>query len=183
MGSSRAAQTHRPLQLRPDGTVPARRRVQLAWAAIMGLLLAAALTYPSAAQEAEGAGSMPHHLSVVIGGTHIPDADETAFTLGLDYEYRLNRTLGLGVVAEQAFGPIDSTTLLAVADIHITEGLAIQTGPGVEFLDGESFFVTRIGAVYEVEVGEAFTLSPQVHYDISTGEDAIVFAFAIGRAF
>lgn len=181
MASSRASQAFRPARLRSDGAAPARRRVQLIWAVAVGLLLAVALTDPSAAQEAHEA--KPHHLSAVIGGTHIPHEDETAFTLGLDYEYRLNQTWGLGFVAEHAFGPIDSTTLLAVADIHVAGGFAIQTGPGVEFVDDESFFVTRLGALYEFEIGEEFTLSPQLHYDFSTGDDAIVFGIAIGKAF
>lgn len=181
MGSTRASEALRPVRLRSDGASPARRRVQLLWTLVMGLLLAAALADRVAAEEAHDA--KPHHLSAVIGGTHVPDADETVFTLGLDYEYRLNKTLGLGFVAEHAFGPLNSTTLLAVADIHIMGGLAIQTGPGVEFVDDESFFVTRIGALYEFELGESFTLSPQLHYDISTGEDAIVFGVAFGKAF
>ena len=150
---------------------------------LSGLLLAAVLAAPVAAQEGSAQTEKPHHLSVVIGATHVPKADETGFTLGVDYEYRLNRTLGLGFVAEHAFGPIDSTTLLAVADIHVAGGLAIQAGPGVEFLHGESFFVTRLGALYELEVGEDFTVSPQLHYDFSAHEDAIVFAIAIGKAF
>jgi hypothetical protein len=181
MGSSRTSQDFRPGRLRSDGAAPARRRAQLIWAVAIGLLLSVALTDPSAAQEGQEAG--PHHLSAVIGGTHIPHEDETAFTLGLDYEYRLNKTLGLGFVAEHAFGPVSSTTLLAVADIHVAGGFAIQTGPGVEFVDDESFFVTRLGALYEFEIGEAFTLSPQLHYDFSTGDDAIVFGIAIGKAF
>jgi hypothetical protein len=147
-----------------------------------GLMLAASLSAPAAAQEPAHA-SKPHHLSVVIGATNIPDADETAFTLGLDYEYRVSKVLGLGFVAEHAFGAVDSTTLLGVADIHLTEGLAIQIGPGVEFVGDETFFVTRLGVVYELEVGKAFTLSPQLHYDFSSGEDAIVFGIAIGKAF
>lgn len=146
------------------------------------LLLAALFAAPAAAQEAAPEGK-PHHLSVVIGGTHIPHEDETAFTLGVDYEYRLSKAVGLGFVAEHAFGEIDSTTLLAVADFHLTEGLAIQTGPGVEFVDDETFFVARLGILYEFEIGEAFTLAPQVHYDLSSGEDAIVFGIAIGRLF
>jgi len=141
----------------------------------------------------EGAGHIeynpekPHHLSVVIGGTNIPSANETAFTLGIDYEYRVNRRLGLGFVVEQAFDDIDATTLLAVADIHLWRGLALQVGPGVEFLDEgeehETFAIGRIGALYEIEFGEGYTISPQFHYDISSGEDAIVFGVAIGRAF
>ncbi|WP_230279951.1 hypothetical protein [Croceicoccus sp. Ery15] len=130
-------------------------------------------------EEAEG----PHHLSLVIGGTHVDQADETAFTLGVDYEYRISELLGVGFVAEHAFGELDSTTLIAAADIHLFEGLAVQVGPGVEFAEGEEFLMGRLGAVYEFELGNGMTLSPQLHYDFSEGEDAVVFGAAIGRAF
>ena len=181
MASSRASHAFRPVRLRSDGAAPTRRRVQLIWTLVMALLLAVTLTDGVAAQEAQT--ERRHHLSAVIGGTHIPHEDETAFTLGIDYEYRLNKVLGLGFVAEHAFGPINSTTLLAVADIHVMGGLAIQTGPGVEFVNDESFFVTRLGALYELEVGENFTIAPQLHYDFSSHENAIVFAIAVGKAF
>ncbi|MEO0881293.1 MAG: hypothetical protein AAFY34_01055 [Pseudomonadota bacterium] len=127
------------------------------------------------------------HVSLVLGGTSIPSADETAFTIGIDYEYRLNRLIGVGAVVEHAVGDIDATTLLAVADIHIWKGLAIQAGPGVEFADEgettETFAIGRIGALYEVEIEERFTIAPQVHYDISSGPDAVVFGLALGVAF
>lgn len=124
-----------------------------------------------------------HHLSLVVGATHVDAADETAFTLGGDYEYRVNHTLGLGVVAEQAFGALDATTVLAVADIHLWHGLALQTGPGIEFAEGEEFALGRLGVLYEFELGDHFTAAPQLHYDLSEGEDAMVFGVAIGRAF
>ncbi|MEO1406917.1 MAG: hypothetical protein AAFV54_10565 [Pseudomonadota bacterium] len=127
------------------------------------------------------------HVSVVIGGTTIPSADETAFTIGVDYEYRLNRLIGVGAVVEHAVGGIDATTLLAVADIHIWKGLAVQVGPGVEFIDEgedhETFAIGRIGALYEIEIAERFTIAPQAHYDISSGEDAFVFGVALGVGF
>ena len=129
----------------------------------------------------------PHHLSLVLGGTHINAADETEFTFGVDYEYRISTLIGVGAVVEHAVGDIDATTLLAVADIHLWRGLAMQIGPGVEFVDEgeetETFAIGRIGVLYEVEFGEGFTVSPQFHYDISSGEDAIVFGLSFGRAF
>ena len=128
-----------------------------------------------------------HHLSILTAGTNVPSEDYTAFTLGIDYEYRLNRRLGVGFVAEHAFGNIDATSLLAVADIHLWRGLTLQVGPGVEFVDegeeNETFALARIGTLYEFEIGESYTLSPQFHYDISSGADAIVFGVAFGRAF
>lgn len=155
--------------------------IRTSMGALAGLLAAATLTSPATAQEA--GRETRHHLSAVIGGTHIPHEDETAFTLGIDYEYRLNQTLGLGFVAERAFGPVDATTMLAVADIHLGGGFAIQTGPGVEFVNDESFFVARLGALYELELGDDVTIAPQLHYDFSGHDDAIVFAIGIGRAF
>ncbi len=133
-----------------------------------------------------------HHLSVVTAGTTIFKADETAFTLGIDYEYRLNRLVGVGLVLEQAFGDVDATSLLAVADLHIWKGLALQIGPGLEFIDettlsgereNETNFIFRLGTLYEFEFDEKYTLSPQVHYDASSGEDALVFGLALGIAF
>lgn len=124
-----------------------------------------------------------HHLSLVVGATRLDATDETAFTLGADYEYRVNHTLGLGVVVEQAFDALDSTSVLAVADIHLWHGLALQTGPGIEFAEGEELALARLGVLYEFELGDHFTAAPQLHYDLSEGEDAMVFGVAIGRAF
>lgn len=118
----------------------------------------------------------------MIAGTH--EDDEDAATVGVDYEYRVNGFLGLGVVAEHAFNPIDATTLLGVADLHLWRGLAVQTGPGVVLNDGDGSFVYRLGGLYEFEFEDGFTLSPQVHWEITSGEpDAVVYALAIGRAF
>ena len=91
--------------------------------------------------------------------------------------------MGVGFVVERAFGEVDSTTLLAVADVHIVEGLIMQVGPGVEFIDDTKYAIGRIGLLYEFDLGNDFTSSPQFHYDVSKGEDAVVFGVALGRAF
>lgn len=145
------------------------------------------VAFATAQIEVEHNEDKPHHLSLVLGGTHIFAADETAFTIGADYEYRLNTLIGLGGIVEYAAGDIEATTLLAVADVHLWRGLALQIGPGVEFAneaDGtETFAIGRVGALYEFELEGHFTLSPQIHYDISSGEDALVFGLSFGRAF
>ena len=121
-----------------------------------------------------------NHLSWLAGVTH--DDSENAFTIGVDYEYRLNQRLGIGAVVEQATEDIDATTILAVADIHCTNYWIIQTGPGIELLDDEEEFVYRIGTLYEWEF-DGYTLSPQVHYDITGDENAVIFALAFGYGF
>lgn len=153
---------------------------------VIGVVLGEGLSVAGQSEEEHHEERRPHHISVLSSGT--TNDEETAFTLGLDYEYRVSEMLGLGAVAEYAFEDIDAWTFLAVADIHLWRGLAIQTGPGIEFIDGdgaksdEEEAIYRVGALYEFEF-RRFTVSPQLHYDLSTGEDAVVFGIALGLNF
>jgi hypothetical protein len=122
----------------------------------------------------------PHHASILLSGTI--EEHESAPSIGLDYEYRVSRFLGLGAIVDRAFGEIDSTTVLAVADLHITNQFIVQTGPGAEFLGSEEKPVYRIGVLYEFE-RSGFTVSPQVHYDWTSGEDALIVGLAFGVGF
>jgi len=132
--------------------------------------------------EGEYSAHGPHHISVLFADTHASGEGDN-FTLGLDYEYRVNELLGLGAVIERAYGELDSTTLLAVADIHFDNGFIMQVGPGIERKDHENVFVSRVGVLYEFEM-DAFTLSPQLHWDYHDGEkNTIVAGVALGFAF
>ena len=123
----------------------------------------------------------PHHVSVFLGDTL--EEGENGATVGLDYEYRVSDLLGLGAVAERAEGDVEATTVLAVADIHITPQFIVQTGPGWEERKREDFLVYRVGVLYEWVFDNGMTLSPQLHYDMTDEEDAVVFGIAIGRNF
>ena len=123
----------------------------------------------------------PHHLSVLLGSTL--EEGETGPTYGIDYEYRVCEFVGLGAVAEEAEDDVDATTVLAVADLHVTPQFIFQTGPGWEDRKGEDFFVYRVGVLYEWVFDNGYTLSPQLHYDMTDEEDAVVIGFAIGKNF
>jgi hypothetical protein len=143
------------------------------------------------AQEDEGSDKQ-NVLSLILGGTS--DRDENVFTVGLDFEHRVHPLLGVGAVIEYATDDIDALTLIGALDFHLWRGLAIQTGPGVEFVGEEEEeagrttssnrreFVYRVGVVYEFEIGKLL-VTPQVHYDYSTGNDAVVYATALGFKF
>lgn len=127
-------------------------------------------------------GSKPHHISLFVGSTKI-DTEGSGATFGIDYEYRVSRFLGLGVVTEYAQGELDAWTTLAVADMHITDRWIVQAGPGFERAEGHERFVGRIGFLYEFE-NEGWTFSPQFHYDIhEASENAYVVGFAVGVPF
>ena len=134
-------------------------------------------------EEEERWKTHPHHLSFLPAWTFAEDG-ESAFTIGLDYEYRVNSFLGLGGVVEYAFDPLDTTTILFVADLHLTNSLVIQTGPGFVIEEEENLFTYRIGLLYEFEFPNNLSFSPQVHYDII---DAVsnewITALAFGWSF
>jgi hypothetical protein len=156
-------------------------------------LCLAVLTVPSAVSAVEEEEVEPQNvLSLLLGGTS--DDDESAFTVGLDFEHRIHPLLGVGAVVDYATDDIDAVSLFGVLDFHLWKGLAIQTGPGVEFVGEEEEeeagtisvnrreFVYRVGLVYEFEIGKLLVI-PQVHYDYSSGKDSVVYATGIGFKF
>ena len=147
---------------------------------LLGLLLLGASCAAPDAHPPHDWRAEPHHLSLLGAGTF--ESEESASTLGVDYEVRVSQLLGLGGVVEQAFGEIDATTVLAVADVHLTDHWIVQLGPGVELREPEDEAVFRLGVMYEF-VREGWTLSPQLHYDVTSGENALVGALALGFGF
>lgn len=112
----------------------------------------------------------PHHLSLLLGITGFASSGGTGLTFGVDYEYALTPSAGLGVVLERADGDIEATSLFAVADIHLTEQWVLQVGPGIEWGEEEDVGAFRLGGYFEMEVHE-WTLSTTLAYDIADGED------------
>ena len=139
--------------------------------------LALATLMPAAQAES------PHHLSLLLGATELVDEDEVGFTYGIDYEYALDETLGLGFVIERAEGDVETTSLFAVADIHLSRHLVLQVGPGFEWGEAEAVGAFRVGGYYEWELDE-MTFATTLSYDIADGEDdSIVLGILVGFRF
>ena len=76
---------------------------------------------------------------------------------------------------------------------HITEGLGIKAGPGLEGsteepeAGGESEstteFALRLGAGYEFELGGRFTLTPEINADLIGGHVTWVYGLSFGVGF
>lgn len=139
--------------------------------------LALATLMPAAQAES------PHHVSLLLGATELVDEDEVGFTYGIDYEYALDETLGLGFVIERAEGDVETTSLFAVADVHLTRHLVLQVGPGFEWGEADDVGAFRFGGYYEWELDE-ITVSTTLSYDIADGEDdSIVLGLLVGFRF
>ncbi|MEO1045787.1 MAG: hypothetical protein AAFX04_10140 [Pseudomonadota bacterium] len=152
--------------------------------ALLSALACAALPQMALAQTTESAEEREtrHHLSLILGATTLVEDGETAITYGVDYEYELSERLGIGFVAERAEGAVDATTLLAVMDIHLQPGFVLQIGPGVEWAEGETFFIARTGLLYEIDIGD-WVIAPTVSYDFSEGPDAVIYGVTVGVRF
>ena len=62
-------------------------------------------------------------------------------------------------------------------DYHPIEPAFLFVGPGIEWVDGESQGLLRVGGGYEWEVGERVALGPAVYIDfLEDGE----FAWVVG---
>ena len=124
----------------------------------------------------------PHHLSILSAGTHVRGHGDYA-TLGIDYEYRISSSYGIGVVLERAFDGLDATTGLAVANFHLNDRWVMQLGSGYERSHSEYIFAARVGMLYAFEF-EGFTLTPQLHWNyLDAHDNAVVAGIALGFSF
>jgi hypothetical protein len=154
------------------------------------LLLAGA---PAFAEEAgEGHAEEHHHhenhVAIFAGATTgLGDNSTTHFTLGADYERRLNfvtHALGIGVLVDSAFGDDVETLVAGFVSLHPVTGLMVYGGAGAAFLGAghDATFTLRGGAAYFFELGK-FSLGPAASIDHVSGENAIVYGLSGGTGF
>ena len=152
------------------------------WPAFIFVVLAPYSVHAEVGAEGDGHHKSKNHFSIISGSSVVPDHDLDAVTFGFDFERELTPHLGLGIVAEHAFGELDATSIFAVADVHVGRGLVLQLGPGVEFIDGKSLAVGRVGVFQELHLGE-FVVAPSVSYDFTKEENTLVLGVALGTRF
>jgi hypothetical protein len=167
-----------------------------------GLLLTAglglALGSPLAVAESAHGGTPPKHVAgVFLGGTN-PEEGNTEFTFGAEYEYRVARQFGVGLVYERTNDGHDSVHddghghLVAVEEdvsialfalhLHPTHALRLTAGAGMEYgshIKDEGLL--RVGAAYDFALGEGFALAPTVNVDLVDGDTAFVFGITLSR--
>lgn len=78
--------------------------------------------------------------------------DESTFTLGLDYEYRLNRRWGIGALIDYAGGDFRSWVAGVPLFLHPGGGWKLLVAPGFEDKEDEDReFLVRAGVLYDFE--------------------------------
>ena len=155
---------------------------------ILFFLLVAAILVPNevmAEEETQSEHSSElehlHSVAFFMGNTH--DGSEDGFSVGLDYEYRLSETNGIGGLIEYASGELDSWVVAAPLFIYPYKGLRLVVALGFEYGHSETEFLVRTGIAYEFEMGERWTITPKFNVDFVDSEEKYVYGVAFGYGF
>lgn len=178
-------------------------RIQETRTAILVSVALCALTASASASEAHEDHHHPNHLAVFLGGTDGKGDTGVGFTVGVDCERRLNEWLGVVALFDYAARPLDETVLGVGLMVHPAGRLAFAVAPGVvfekdhgthgtasrsdgvhgELSDTTAEFMIRIGLMYQIELGERFSLAPQLNLDLLGRDTVPVFGISAGVGF
>jgi hypothetical protein len=158
------------------------------------ILGASALKAEETNHDEHGASHDEHghnnHVSLFWGATTVLETEVTAFTVGLDYEYRLsfaNKLFGVGVLSDFALGEETGAVFAGFIGIHPVAGLKILVAPGLEAVfgaHGHEAFVLRGSVGYDIMINQ-FSITPIVSLDwVPDGNHiSIVYGIATGIGF
>jgi hypothetical protein len=121
----------------------------------------------------------PNLLALFVG--FADEGRDEGFALGIEYERRLDKSFGVGVLAEHTFGNLDFW-VYAVPFAYHTGRWKLYVAPGVEDGDHGSESLVRIGGEYAFEVG-AWEIAPQLDVDFVDGNEVYVLGVTFGKGF
>jgi len=156
---------------------------------IVAVALSAVGAFPAYAEESDHESASvhetahefhPNFLGMFVGITS-EQRREAGLALGIEYERRLNKSFGIGLVAEHTFGDLDFW-VFAVPFAYHTGRWKFYVAPGIEDGDHGTESLIRIGAEYAYEVGE-WEISPQLDLDFVDGEEVWVLGVVFGKGF
>lgn len=136
------------------------------------------------AEEGNAETRFRNQASLFAGG--VTEEGQVAFTIGVDYERRLGRRIGVGALAEWAFGEARAGVLAAAGYWHPVERVRVVLAAGIadHQEEDEVSFLFRIGADYDFELSPRWSVEPSLNLDLPSGREASwVFGVALGYAF
>lgn len=143
-----------------------------------------------------------NHVGVFVGATSNLKANHTDLTIGLDYEYRANTHLGVGLIGDYIMGEHTEILIMAGVFYHPTNALKLYLANGFtiaresEELEGDSNsshkkeaedrtvsnHVLRLGMGYDFHLGR-FSVTPTVAWDLITGDSSFAYGLTFGIGF
>jgi opacity protein-like surface antigen len=141
--------------------------------------------------EVEGHGGEHHHKNHVaffLGSTeaeeHHGEQGDRDFTIGVDYERRLSRVLGVGGLLDWVVEGRREFLLGVPVFLHAGKHAKFQLAPCYQRIreTSDDEFVFRTGFMWDFYVG-SLSLAPTVFYDFTDGQDFLVVGLSIGTGF
>jgi len=119
------------------------------------------------------------HVVAFFAGVAHQGARDNGLALGIEYEYRLSSSFGIGALAEHTFGDFD-TWVYAVPFAYHRGPWKVYAAPGRE--DGEhgGESLLRLGGEYGIEAGK-WEIAPQLDLDLVDGEETWVLGVTFGK--
>jgi hypothetical protein len=136
-------------------------------------------------------GESDHHMNHVAFFAGFTEAEEhhgdqgaPDFTIGIDYERRLSKVFGIGVLADWVIENNREYMVGIPIFLHAGRHAKFELAPAVRHVShsGENQFVFRTGLHWDFHVGK-MSLTPAVFYDFSEGQDFFVFGLGVGKGF
>lgn len=139
-----------------------------------------ATAYAAEGESSEHGDESKNEIAVFLGATHERRRDNSG-AVGLEYERRLNETFGIGALAEFTAGGSDFWVYAIPLTIH-SDRWKFVVAPGIEYADGRSERLFRLGAAYELESG-GMKIMPGLNLDFVGGEVVLIVGVSFGMGF
>jgi len=163
--------------------LPGRRSMSMFRIALLLVASFSNCAYAEERNSDESQEDSSNKIDLFIGATHVDVEGRSTekLSVGIGYEFRSSSLLGLGGIVEYTNG-IDAWTLAPAVYVHPSERWRLVIATGVEFKDGQSELLIRVGAGHEFDFG-GWSLSPEFSLDFVGSEVNEVLGVNIGWIF
>ncbi len=151
----------------------------------------ASLAIATSANAADGGKLNQHVVGLFLGVTDTEHTEETSY--GLEYEYRFNKTWGLGGVWERTpdgyddgHGHTEDLSVKVISAYWHKDMLRLGLGFGEEKVHGDhphTEDLIRASAAYDIHLTPNLGIAPSVAIDRVDGENVYVYGAALTYAF
>jgi len=105
------------------------------------------------------------------------------FTVGGQYEYRMNEKFGIGGLVDLVFADKNSVVGAAAFYWHPLPKLTVLGAPGFSWSRKDEF-ITRVGAAWEFELKDGgYALAPAVYVDLFAEDTPIIAGVYLSKKF
>ena len=120
-----------------------------------------------------------NEIDVFVGLAH--EGWDDGVAIGVEYERRIDESLGLGLLVEHTYGDFDTWVYAVPLTLHVEEWKFVLA-PGIEDRNGRSENLVRVAVGYEFETSKV-NMTPTFNDDFVDDETVFVLGISFGWPF